>query len=629
MFKKKSQSLSLRLSLNILLFVSLLFIAVLAIVAWSSTRLIAAEATKTTKAKLHGMVKEIEMSLVEVESATSSAAKFVATMPKNDVLLYRITQQMVLQQPSICGSAIAFAEGCHGGDRWFAPYSCEDKEEGVRSFQMGNADYDYHEMEWFKVPFETGEPHWSNPYYDEGGGEMMMTTYSYPVKDADGKVWAVVTADVLVSWIDSLAEDAKPYKNAFVSILCPNGSLLAATDSAVAVTAREYMEREYDKDTVMRNIITDMLRGNDSMIRSGKGREARFMVYEPLRTGWSASITCQYKDVLEQSARMLNVLFIIGLSGLLVMFVLCYLIVRKMVRPITDLTTAAKSMSGGNLEVPLPEVKSRDEVRELRDSFAHMQRSLTEYIEELKTTTAANNRMEGELTVASDIQMGMLSTDFPEMLHAKLVPAKEVGGDLYDFVVADDRMVYFAIGDVSGKGAPAALMMSITRAALHFVAGMNLSMAEVMSLVNNSIEDANSGEMFVTLFIGRLNLKTGLMEYCNGGHNPIIIVKPNGEAQYLKAKPNLALGVMANYPYEGESIDLEHGTRILLYTDGVTEAERSSKEQYGEERLLAWVKAHGVNGSEEEIVEALYESVKEFADGNPQNDDITIMSMKY
>jgi sigma-B regulation protein RsbU (phosphoserine phosphatase) len=294
-----------------------------------------------------------------------------------------------------------------------------------------------------------------------------------------------------------------------------------------------------------------------------------------------------------------------------------------------DLSAAARNMSGGNLDVPLPEVKSRDEVLQLRDSFAYMQRSLTDYINELKTTTAANNRMEGELSVARDIQMGMLQSDFPPTLHAKLVPAKEVGGDLYDFMTLDDGTLYFAIGDVSGKGAPAALMMSITRAALRFVAGLGLDMAQAMSRVNDSIAEANSGDMFVTLFIGRLNPATGVMEYCNGGHNPIIVMGPDRHVRFLKAKPNLALGVMEGFRYEAERMQLEHGTRLLLYTDGVTEAERADKEQYGEGRLLAWAGNHSGETTEEAFVEGLYESVKEYTGDNPQNDDITIMSIKY
>ena len=183
----------------------------------------------------------------------------------------------------------------------------------------------------------------------------------------------------------------------------------------------------------------------------------------------------------------------------------------------------------------------------------------------LRQLTKPVDRMEGELTVARDIQLGMLRTDFPTCLHALLEPAKEVGGDLYDFNWRPDGGLYFAVGDVSGKGAPAALMMAITRAALRFVAGLGLSLGEAVGRVNNSVVDANSGGMFVTLFVGRLDPKTGLLRYCNGGHNPILVVPPYGEPYLLKAKANLALGVFADFQYEakGQEKDFVTGIQAL------------------------------------------------------------------
>jgi len=622
---KKIRSLSLRLSLNILLFVSVLFIGALAVMAFANYKEIVEAAEEATKSKLHAMVRDIEAPLVGVEVSTQSAGKFAAAMIGDDKMLQRITEQLVRQDSMVCGSAVAFARGRHGDDRWYAPYSYLDADGTLHSIQLGHEGYDYYGMEWFRVPAETGQPHWSNPYYDDGGGQRLMTTYSYPMKDADGELIAVVTADVPVEWLREVLEKNKPYEKSFVTILCTDTTLLAYTNEMVAKGIIESMK----SDTTVARLLGNMLRGIDSMVRNGKGRDASYTVYEPMRTGWSAAISVLYSEVVKDTNRIYSVLFYVGLVGLLVLFLLCYFIVRRVTRPIVDLSAAARNMSGGNLDVPLPEVKSRDEVLQLRDSFAYMQRSLTDYINELKTTTAANNRMEGELSVARDIQMGMLQSDFPPTLHAKLVPAKEVGGDLYDFMTLDDGTLYFAIGDVSGKGAPAALMMSITRAALRFVAGLGLDMAQAMSRVNDSIAEANSGDMFVTLFIGRLNPATGVMEYCNGGHNPIIVMGPDRHVRFLKAKPNLALGVMEGFRYEAERMQLEHGTRLLLYTDGVTEAERADKEQYGEGRLLAWAGNHSGETTEEAFVEGLYESVREYAGDNPQNDDITIMSIKY
>ena len=268
-------------------------------------------------------------------------------------------------------------------------------------------------------------------------------------------------------------------------------------------------------------------------------------------------------------------------------------------------------------------------MKSLHDSFVYMQNSIVDYIHELKTTISANERMESELNVARNIQMGMLRSDFPDKLHAMLIPAKEVGGDLYDFTLKDNKLA-FAIGDVSGKGVPASLMMAITSAAIRFVSGRNMALDKTLSRINDGVTESNSNNMFVTLFVGRIDLATGHMEFCNAGHNPIIIIPPDAEPFFLKAKPNLAVGLFTDFNYIAESIDLKPGTRIVAYTDGVTEAERADQSQFGEDRLLAWAadpKTRSLATPDKDVVDDLYATIHSFTLDNPQNDDITILSL--
>ena len=320
-------------------------------------------------------------------------------------------------------------------------------------------------------------------------------------------------------------------------------------------------------------------------------------------------------------------LLIVGVLGLVVVFFVCRKEIRRMTRPITELSVSAMNMGMGNFKAKLPEISSKDEMRRLRDSFVYLQNSVTDYIVQMKTTKSDNERMESELNVARTIQMGMLSTDFPPQLHALLRPAKEVGGDLYDFIQKGD-VLHFAVGDVSGKGVPASLVMSITRAMLHFVATLDLPLSESVSRLNNSVADSNSNDMFVTLFIGRINLRTLRMDYCNAGHNPPVLIPPDGKPRFLPVKSNLAAGLLEQFPYEAESIDLKPGTRIIAYTDGVTEAENDKLELFGEERLMDNTKQLAPDMNEEAVVDQIYRSVKAFTAGHPQSDDITIMSIK-
>lgn len=320
-------------------------------------------------------------------------------------------------------------------------------------------------------------------------------------------------------------------------------------------------------------------------------------------------------------------LLLVGIVGLIIVYFVCRREIRRMTRPITELSVSAMNMGMGNFKAKLPEISSKDEMRRLRDSFVYLQNSITDYIVQMKTARSDNERMESELNVARTIQMGMLSTDFPPQLHALLKPAKEVGGDLYDFIQKGD-VLHFAVGDVSGKGVPASLVMSITRAMLHFVATLDLPLSESVSRINNSVADSNSNDMFVTLFIGRINLKTLQMDYCNAGHNPPVILTPGGEPRFLDVHSNLAAGLMENFPYQAESIQLEPGTRLVAYTDGVTEAENNDYALYGEDRLLEAVKQNSADKDEKTVVEHIYQSVKGFTGSHPQSDDITIMSLK-
>ena len=257
---------------------------------------------------------------------------------------------------------------------------------------------------------------------------------------------------------------------------------------------------------------------------------------------------------------------------------------------------------------------------------------MTRNEEKLKATKEAAERLESDLALARELQMEMLRTDFPPNLFAMLKPAKEVGGDLYDFDLKGDRL-FFAIGDVSGKGLPASLVMAITSATLHLVAESELPLDMMLRHINDSFSARSRSGMFVTLFIARLDLSTGHMDYCNAGHNPLLVIPDDGEPYFLKCKPNIAIGMLNDFAYEAESIDFKRGTRIVAYTDGVTEAERKDLSQFGNNCLLAWAKQMPTTSDkatleERSIVENLCGAVTSFAEGHPQNDDITIMSIR-
>ena len=625
-----------RLSVYILLVSAGLMIIVTLWLSLVAVAVIRKNANDIASKTLDNAILEIETVITEVERAVDNLDWVVPQHLDDEAFLYDVTRELVTANPNIIGSAVAFEPGYYKGREYFSPYSyIGDKSGELHSIQLGNRDYDYPMLDWYHIPKLLDRPYWSEPYYDDGGGRQRMSTYSMPIRDTTGQFIGILTADISLEWMSDIVSSIKPYKDSYTFMLGRNASFIAHPDSTMVLNQTIFSAALENGDTTAFNVGREMLAGQKGMKRFAKENDvtsAAFAVYGPLTNGWSLALICSYLDVYGMAVGMIALAVLFLLLGLIGLFFGCRRIVRKQTMPVVEFSNAAMTIAKGNFNAAIPEVHSEDEILTLRNSLAYMQRSINSYITELKSTTASNERYESELNIAREIQMSMLPQDFPQRedcdLYAIVQPAKEVGGDLYDFLDAGDSL-FFLVGDVSGKGVPAAMFMAIARAAFRFIGAMGLPMNEVMGRVNNCLCDGNKNDMFVTIFAGRLNLKTGEMTYCNAGHNPIVVVGPDGSASFLRAKPNLAAGLFENFPYEEERLTLKHGSRLVLYTDGVTEAERADKGQFGEKALLKWAEKLNPSASANGATLDLYAHVKHFTGDAEQNDDITILSLVW
>jgi len=301
--------------------------------------------------------------------------------------------------------------------------------------------------------------------------------------------------------------------------------------------------------------------------------------------------------------------------------------------PITRLTRMSRRIAEGDLTQRI-ETSAGGEIGSLAASFNEMARRLSESIEELKTTTAVKERIERELEIARDIQKSMVPKTFPAFpersefdIFATLVPAREVGGDFYDFFYFDDDHICVAIGDVSGKGVPAALFMAVSRTLHRVIASETADPGEILSRLNRDLCRDNDACMFVTLFCGVLDIRTGRLHYSNGGHDLPLLVGAGGVRPIEKAG-GPALGLLDTVTYTSGSVDLLPGDRLFLFTDGVTEAEDTEGDFFGSNRIETFL-ATRAEPTLEETVEHLVEEVGLFAAGAPQSDDITILALEY
>ena len=246
---------------------------------------------------------------------------------------------------------------------------------------------------------------------------------------------------------------------------------------------------------------------------------------------------------------------------------------------------------------------------------------------QLEETTAAKERIESELRIARNIQMSMVPNVFPNNpgldMYALMNPAKEVGGDLYGYLLMGDQL-YFCVGDVSGKGVPASLFMSQATRLFRTMAAQGMKPAEICTRMNDALTDGNTTRMFVTFFLGLVDLQTGHLDFCNGGHNAPVIADAQGHADFIKMIPNLPIGIMPKFQYKGEEIDCVKGKSLFLYTDGLNEAENAEHQQFGNDRLLEALKSAG-EAEARGLIEFLVSEVEKHRDGAEPNDDLTMM----
>ena len=260
-----------------------------------------------------------------------------------------------------------------------------------------------------------------------------------------------------------------------------------------------------------------------------------------------------------------------------------------------------------------------------------MQSSLVRQIDELTKATAARERLDRELQIARGIQMAMVPHTFPERedidLYALMTPAREVGGDLYDFFIEDEKL-YFCIGDVSGKGIPASLMMAVAKSMFRILAKQGLPPADIARQINDIAAEDNAQMIFVTMFFGTLDLSTGVLSYCNAGHNaPVVLRHKKGKAHFLPCKPNMAIGIMAGFEFEGETLEDFRGDTLFVYTDGLNEAENAAHEQFGNERMLEILGENQRKGARD-IIEIMNQAVAAHVDGAEASDDLTMLCVR-
>jgi len=345
-------------------------------------------------------------------------------------------------------------------------------------------------------------------------------------------------------------------------------------------------------------------------------------------------------EVLQRQFEAVGLLSLIGLSVLGILSGI--LLAGRLARPLHDLAAYAKNLPSRDFTsladgsgVPRRYLNYKNEVGNLAASLDFMEVALRRKIQELVDTTAAKTQIESELLIAREIQLSILPKIFPPFPHrrefeiyAVIEPAKEVGGDFYDFFLLDDRHFCFVIGDVADKGVPASLYMAVTKTLIKAVAEQGHRPGEILARVNRELVSGNTSSMFVTVFLGILDTGSGRVLYANGGHNPPLLIRPGSGVDYLPPSGDALVGALEDRSYRTTELVLAPGESLFLYTDGVTEASNREGELYSENRLQESLEGRQT-GSPQETIEAVKARVKAFVAGAPEADDITMLMLRF
>lgn len=509
---------------------------------------------------------------------------------------------------------------------------------------------------WYQGAKESGKPYFtpvSRDAHTSGTGIMC----GVPIY-VDGEFLGVAGAGMYLSDIEQLVADIRLGSAGFACIINQEGQVIFSPkeSGALMVDVENQTDLRSTDNVSLSGLVRSVLAGSSGITTLEMDGEKYYIAYAPMdKVGWGFLTVLGEDEVLEPTNKLLKEMGIhsqqtvdnmertvqVSLVSLIIALIffcvfgaiLAVVVSAHIVKPIKVLTERVEKVDGDNLDFTW-ELKNKDETAILASSFLAMTQKMKEYIKNITEITAEKERIGAELNVATKIQADMLPKIFPPFpdrsefdVYAQMTPAKEVGGDFYDFFLVDEDHLAIVIADVSSKGVPAALFMVIAKTLIKNHAMSLESLGDVFYRVNNQLCEGNEEGMFVTAWMGVVTISTGEFEFVNAGHNPQLLMN-NDTYDWIHAQPGFVLAGLEGIPYSSEKLKLKHGARIFLYTDGVTEAQNASEELFGEERLLESLQRNG-HLPLQQMLEAVRADIDTFAGEAEQFDDITMLAFEF
>ena len=572
------KSLSARLTYRIMAVVLVMMVAITGVVYFTVRKYMLDEAKERYLGFLLENHQEIRRKLSDVHVAAINNVHDIERDIDNPDRMFDHMERIVRQNLPIVCCAILFRQDYYPSKgRVFVPCARRNAADSVVVSRIDSTYNSYFYGEWFQNQLKADESCWTKPYFESqlfaGNQEpRLLTTYTVPIHDRDGHPVALLAADMSLEWLrNELMEDIQEINSQYEKGLQHQSYFFIVNRDGTIIIhpVKQRMLTQFDK-----NVGKAMLAHRGTCVTEVDGVKSRLYYRSFKYVNWTMVIVAP-EDVILSNAKMLNIIILaVMIMGLLAIYLFC-----------------------------------RRQIKEIADPFA-----------------AKKAVMERELNIAHNIQMALLPQSFPEHsdldLYATQTPARDVGGDLYDYFVHDGRLV-FCIGDVSGKGVPAALLMAVMRSMFRSEARRAESAADVVETMSRNLCEEYTGGEFVTMFVGVLDLSSGRLDYCNAGHEPPLV-----SGQPMEVKRNLPVGALSDWVYEGGLTQLKPGDTLFLYTDGLSETKNSTGELLGRKHVQQLAIEHATDTARQ-LVELMEAEVHRHAGDAEQNDDITMLAIKW
>jgi sigma-B regulation protein RsbU (phosphoserine phosphatase) len=513
----------------------------------------------------------------------------------------------------------------------------------------GSQNYDPRTRGWYVGAKEKGDVFWT-PIFTDASGRGASVSCAAPIYAPDGTLKGVAGSGADMQTISPVVTGATIGETGYAFLLDETGKVVISphTDDIVGDENGLLVGEDYlnSPDDAVRSLGEAMVGRRSGVVRLVLGGVESFVAFHPLTaTEWSLGVVVPVSQAVAPadalvgkiSDNMTTVLLILVSASLLAIaaaVLLSVLLSGRITKPVLEISACVDAIALGDLDTRVY-IQTGDELQRLGQGVNKMVEELYDYITNLAKVTADKERISTELSVATNIQASMLPRIFPPWpnrnevdIYASMLPAKEVGGDFYDFFFSGEDNLYLVMADVSGKGVPAALFMVIAKTLLKNNAQAGLTPSQTLSVTNNVLCQSNDAGMFVTVFLGCLNVKTGELTYSNAGHNPPLIRRAGGKWEYMTVKPGFVLAGMEDMRYRQDSLFLSEGDQLFLYTDGVTEAVNTKKDLFGEPRLLEVANKHASQDIDKFTI-AIKAELDAFAGEAEQADDITTLTLTY